>query len=180
MTRWIAFFRAVNVGGTGIVKMAALRDAFEALGYTEVATIGASGNVGFLSPARNSTRLAGSIAAGLKSKLDRDLQAVLRTVDEVRDIVARCPFEPGDDTEKVFITLLPEAPAPDPMQVILAEAADAGTERMEASEREIFTLMKRERIPKARYSNAWLERKLKQTVTTRDINTLRRVVEKWG
>ena len=46
MTRYIAFLRAINVGGH-VVKMDALRRLFESLGFSNVETFIASGNVLF-------------------------------------------------------------------------------------------------------------------------------------
>ena len=51
MTRYIAFLRAINVGGH-TVKMAELKRLFEALGFTNVETFIASGNVIFDSSAK--------------------------------------------------------------------------------------------------------------------------------
>ncbi len=46
MTRYVALLRAVNVGGR-VIKMDALRTAFDELGFDEVSTFIASGNVLF-------------------------------------------------------------------------------------------------------------------------------------
>ena len=55
MPRCIAFLRAVNVGGR-LVKMDALRSAFEALDLADVSTFIASGNVLFETRARQHAR----------------------------------------------------------------------------------------------------------------------------
>ena len=47
MFRFIAFLRAINVGGGRTVKMQSLRQIFESLGFFNVATSIASGNVVF-------------------------------------------------------------------------------------------------------------------------------------
>jgi uncharacterized protein (DUF1697 family) len=51
MSRFIAFLRAINVGGH-TVKMDDLRQLFEALGFSGVETFIASGNVVFETNAR--------------------------------------------------------------------------------------------------------------------------------
>ena len=55
-TRYVAFLRAINVGGH-VVKMDRLRNLFEALGFSGVRTFIASGNVLFDSAARNTGAL---------------------------------------------------------------------------------------------------------------------------
>ncbi len=49
MKRYVAFLRAVNVGGTGKLPMADLRQMFAELGFSDVKTYIASGNVAFSS-----------------------------------------------------------------------------------------------------------------------------------
>ena len=51
MTAYVAFLRAVNVGGKNKVPMARLRDALAAAGLEEIATVLQSGNVVFRSRA---------------------------------------------------------------------------------------------------------------------------------
>ena len=55
MTRYVAFLRAINVGGH-VVKMEALRKLFESMGFQRVETYIASGNVIFDSEARKTER----------------------------------------------------------------------------------------------------------------------------
>ena len=52
MPKFVAFLRAINVGGH-LVKMDELRGLFEALGFSNVETFIASGNVIFDSKATN-------------------------------------------------------------------------------------------------------------------------------
>ena len=52
MPRYVAFLRAINVGGH-IVKMDQLRKLFTQLGLTDVETFIASGNVLFTSPSKS-------------------------------------------------------------------------------------------------------------------------------
>ena len=48
--QYLALLRGINVGGKNLVKMADLRAAFEAMGFDDVATYIASGNVLFRAP----------------------------------------------------------------------------------------------------------------------------------
>src|SRR6185369_8391120 len=62
MPKYVAFLRAINVGGH-VVKMDQLRALFEALGFANVETFIASGNVIFDSKSKN--------VAALERKIDR-------------------------------------------------------------------------------------------------------------
>jgi uncharacterized protein (DUF1697 family) len=54
MLRFVAFLRAVNVGGH-VVKMDVLKRHFEKMGFSDVETFIASGNVVRLPPARQTS-----------------------------------------------------------------------------------------------------------------------------
>ena len=87
MPRYVAFLRAVNVGGR-VVKMDALRGHFEALGLKKVETFIASGNVIFETPSRSDTALRRRIEAGLEEGLGYDVETFLRTDAEVAEVAA--------------------------------------------------------------------------------------------
>lgn len=57
MTRYIAFLRAINVGGGRSVTMEVLRRIFRALGFSEVASFLASGNIVFETTGGNTRTL---------------------------------------------------------------------------------------------------------------------------
>jgi uncharacterized protein (DUF1697 family) len=91
VSRYIAFLRAVNVGGR-IVKMAQLREVFDAAGFTEVETFIASGNVIFSSRARNSTAVEQQVEARLREALGFDVPTFVRTPAAVAAAAARQAF----------------------------------------------------------------------------------------
>lgn len=63
---YVAFLRAVNVGGKGIVSMAAIKEALVALGLSDVRTYINSGNVIFSTRASDAQRLAARIEKALE------------------------------------------------------------------------------------------------------------------
>lgn len=95
MARYVAFLRAVNVGGR-IVKMAELRGIFEAAGMREVETFIASGNVIFTSGARSTATLEATIEGQLRKALGYDVPTFIRTTAEVAAAAAHAPFQPAD------------------------------------------------------------------------------------
>jgi uncharacterized protein (DUF1697 family) len=78
VTRYLVLLRGINVGGKNKVPMAPLRELLEKLGYTDVSTYIASGNV-FLSSNRSAAKIKKEIEAALPKafRLDSDLIAVL-------------------------------------------------------------------------------------------------------
>jgi uncharacterized protein (DUF1697 family) len=101
VTSWVALLRGVNVGGVTIrsADLAALmRDT---LGFTDVRTFLASGNVAFETDAAPRARatLKASIEAALRERFDYDAWIVLVTRAEVEKAISEHPFD-ATDTER--------------------------------------------------------------------------------
>jgi uncharacterized protein (DUF1697 family) len=73
MDRYVAFLRGMNLGNRRI-KNEELRAHFEAMGFPEVATFRASGNVIFATPEREAeANLAARVGAELDERLGYDV-----------------------------------------------------------------------------------------------------------
>ena len=109
MTRYAAFLRGVNLGKR-TVKSAELKAAFEAMGFAEVKTLLASGNVLF--DAKAGKGLKPKIEAGLKEQFGFDVPIVLRSLDELKAMVAANPFgrEAGEDAQLHVLLLDQDLP----------------------------------------------------------------------
>ncbi len=103
MPRYVAFLRAINVGGH-TVKMDRLRALFEAMGFDGVSTFIASGNVIFDSPSEDAAALEGRIERHLQAELGYAVGTFLRTAQEVARAAAAKPF--GDATDEAGRTLM--------------------------------------------------------------------------
>jgi len=93
VSRYVALLRAINVGGH-VVKMDRLRTLFHELGFTDVETLIASGNVLFSSSARNVPALEDKIERHLQSALGYEVTTFIRTPGEMQAVAAFDPF-PG-------------------------------------------------------------------------------------
>ncbi len=91
MPRFVAFLRAVNVGGR-VVKMGELRTLFESLGLRSVETFIASGNVIFESNGRSVPSLERRIEDHLRKALGYEVKTFVRTDAEVAAIAKYKPF----------------------------------------------------------------------------------------
>ena len=90
--RYIAFLRAVNVGGRK-VEMAKLRKAVEDAGFEEVATYIASGNLFFDSSLRSKAKIVDALEAAMRDGFGFEVPVALRTVPELEAVVDSNPFE---------------------------------------------------------------------------------------
>src|SRR5687767_3383922 len=106
MAQYIAFLRAINVGGH-VVKMDVLKSIFESLGYSKCATFIASGNVLFESR-KQPARLEKEIEKKLASALGYDVATFIRTPAELRAISEGAPAETG---ATLFVGFLHDPPS---------------------------------------------------------------------
>jgi uncharacterized protein (DUF1697 family) len=106
MPRYIAFLRAINVGGH-VVKMDHLRRLFESLKLSRVETFIASGNVIFESAARDARALERKIEALLERELGYEVSTFLRTPSEVAAVAAHRPFTASAGA-RLYVAFLPE------------------------------------------------------------------------
>jgi uncharacterized protein (DUF1697 family) len=75
--RYVALLRGINVGGNTLVKMAELRACIEELGFGEVATFIASGNVLFEGDKDDPARLESTIERALEQRFRLPLKVVV-------------------------------------------------------------------------------------------------------
>jgi uncharacterized protein (DUF1697 family) len=137
MPRHIALLRGINLGSRNRVSMPDLRELLAGHGYGDVRTLVQSGNVVLtsrISAARLERELQSQIAAGLGV----DTPVIVRSRDELADVIARDPLGHVVDNPKLYqVTFL--AAAPDPELVRELRAADVAPERLELSGRELYT-----------------------------------------
>ncbi|GAB5559945.1 MAG: DUF1697 domain-containing protein [Synoicihabitans sp.] len=91
MAGYIAMLRGINLGKRR-VKMDHLSELFEELGFTQVRTFLASGNVRFETRATAESKLQAKIARHLESNLGYAVPTLIRTDAELKRIVAEAPL----------------------------------------------------------------------------------------
>jgi uncharacterized protein (DUF1697 family) len=173
--RYVAFLRAVNVGGRGVVKMTDVRAAFEAAGCRNVQTFIASGNVVFDAPATLPVALRTRIAAAMTALLSAEPAILYRTVDELEALIASDPFDGTTEhgTLKLYVALMSKPPAPRPklpfsdVKELVDVVAIRGCDAMLLSRRKPNGMFG--------FPNAWVE-SLNVVATTRNWNTIVKVV----
>ncbi len=109
---YVAFLRGINVGGHKLVSMKRLAQAFESLGFKNVRTLLASGNVLFNAPPQNRARLTSRIEVQLKKTLGHEICVILRTRDDLEALADSNPFRRIRVTPltRLFVTFLSEKP----------------------------------------------------------------------
>jgi uncharacterized protein (DUF1697 family) len=139
MSSYAAFLRGMNVGGHRIGNEE-LRAHFTAMGFADVATFRASGNVVFAGVAQPLEQVQAHIEEGLADALGYAVPTFIRAADEVRAIVASTPFAPERlrSAGKLQVALLARSPSPQAQADALALAGDV--DGLAFGDRELYWL----------------------------------------
>jgi uncharacterized protein (DUF1697 family) len=174
MTKYIAFLRAINVGGHN-VRMTELKRLFESMSFSNVETFIASGNVIFETTAKDTVKLEKKIEALLKEALGYEVFTFLRTPAEVTAIAKYKPFKTkGESLNVAFIT----EPLDDlPIQKLLALKNEIDDFHVHG--REIYWL-RQIKPTESKFSNMVLEKTIGRRATIRGINTIQKMAEKYS
>ncbi|MEO6926443.1 MAG: DUF1697 domain-containing protein [Rhodanobacter sp.] len=165
MTQYVALLRAVNVGGTGKLPMSELRVMCENLGFADVRTYIASGNVLFASKLGE---------AAVRKKLEQQLHehagkpvgVLIRTAHEMAKVLADNPFAeaPGNRVVAIFLDAATPADA-------LDDVRHQKDERLACGTREIYV----------HYGDGMADSRLMipaaRAGTARNINTVAKLAE---
>ncbi|MGH9204599.1 MAG: DUF1697 domain-containing protein [Vicinamibacterales bacterium] len=109
MPRYAAFLRSVSPMNA---KMAALKQAFEAAGFTEVKTVLSSGNVVFATRAASERSLQRKAEAAMLRRLGQSFVTIVRPIDALRELLESDPYRSFrlDPAAKRIVTFLREKP----------------------------------------------------------------------
>ncbi|TPG10367.1 DUF1697 domain-containing protein [Sphingomonas oligophenolica] len=136
--KWAALLRGVNVGGNRKLPMADLRSFVEGLGYGEVQTLLASGNVVFETDERDAAAIESTLATAATKTLRLDTDWFVRSHADLAAIIEANPFPDAAETRPNHVLVLFHAEEfPAGKIDALGEAYD-GPERLAAVGRELF------------------------------------------
>src|SRR5215831_15291056 len=177
MLRFIAFLRAINVGGGRTVKMQPLRQVFESLGFSRVTTFIASGNVVFETTTKKTRTLERKIERALKAALGYEVRTFVRGEAELAKIANYRPFPQSkfDETWQSNIIFLADNLTEKLKQNV--EALQTKTDVFEVHGREIYW-QRRRKQKKGLFSTVPLEKILGPAFTVRGTNTIKEIASK--
>ena len=176
--RYVALLRGINVGGRTLVKMADLKACFEDLGFDEVSTYIASGNVLFESDEGDAAALATTIEAAVEQRFELPVKVVVLDRQAYGRIVEAIP-KPwiGDGTVRANVAFVRRGT--DAMQVVRELEPDAAIEEVKAVDGAILWATRRDSL------NRSVMRKLiggaaYKELTVRNLNTTLKLHELLG
>lgn len=95
---YVALLRGVNVGGNNMINMGALRESFAKLGFENVTSYINSGNIIFRSRESDARKLEKKIEQMLKKEYELGSKVVIRSLDEMTQLVKSLPQTWGGDS----------------------------------------------------------------------------------
>ena len=161
--------RGVNVGAHHRIKMADLRAVYESLGHRDVQTYVQSGNVIFRSRSASAARIEEAVerAFGFHSAV------ILRTVEELREAIARNPFQ-GVEPSRLLVWFLAEDPGEEARRKV--RAIPAAPEELRIGGRELY-IHYPNGMARPKLSMAALGKVLPGPGTGRNWNTVTKLLE---
>ena len=135
--RWAAMLRGINLGKRQL-KSAELKAVVESLGYTDVKTLLASGNVVFSADETDVAALERKLHDALAKATGLKSEVFVRSPEEMEAVVGANPFPDATSERPSFVVVsFHRAPVEQEKLARLAEIHD-GPERIHALGRELY------------------------------------------
>ena len=175
---WIAFLRAINTNRR-YVKMPVLIALLTDLGYAQVESFIASGNLIFQSPAVDGTDPAGAFERQIEVKLQEGLgfsvDTFIRTPAELKTAAERMPFGEIPEDCAMMVSFLKTEPQQEAIDALMAYRSPI--DDFVVVGKEVYWLR---RPGESKFAGATMERAMKMPSTMRNITTVVRMAERWG
>lgn len=146
LTKYVAFFRGINVGGKNKVKMVDLKQLFHDCGFHGVKTYIQSGNVIFESD-QDEAFLSDVIFHAFEKRFTFQSHVILRSSDEIFSIMSALPFtkeeikqaeEKTPEVEHVYVFMSNDSINPAAVKA-LCSTYD-GEDKLSVGKRELYLL----------------------------------------
>lgn len=175
--KYIALLRGINVGGKAKVSMEELRHVFERIGFTNVKTYLNSGNVTFEVKNNNEDILRTEIALAVERQFGFPIHILIRSRYELERLVKADPFKDirvRSDT-RLYVTFFSDQHTYSQKDVQKIAGKDAAI--VSLTDREICSVITVAPEKNTTDLMKFLERTFGKKVTTRNWNTIVRLLE---
>ena len=174
--KYVALLRGINVGGYHKVPMVTLRETLENMGFQQVKTLLNTGNVVFEAKQEDEKELAESIAVQLKSTFGFPVPVIIRTTNEIRELVAANPFNGINVTKatRLYTTFLSDTPKSN--LSLPYTSPDESFKIISITHQTVFSVLD---IDKSGSVDAMkiLEKEFGKNITTRNWNTVVKIAQ---
>jgi uncharacterized protein (DUF1697 family) len=172
LTQFVAFLRAINVGGHNTVKKEKLQEIFVSLNFANVSVYKQSGNIIFETTLTDTDAIQKKIQKELSKVLHNDISVFVREISHLNKIVKNNPFKNTNSEDASFwITFMSSQPSDLTFPL-----------RIPNTKAEVILIKDREAYSvthgggEGGKPNPFIESKFKTQATTRNLNVLREIV----
>ncbi|WP_433201423.1 DUF1697 domain-containing protein [Nocardia sp. CA-107356] len=178
MNRYAALLRGIMPTNPNM-KGEKLRGVFEGLGFEKVATILASGNVVFRTAEADIAKLEARIQGALSSELGIPGGTIVRTYDELRDLLDTDPFPGLTHGRETYLITTFLKHAPPNVAEELRKHTEPGVQIVgyDSLARAVLAVIDNTE-PRTPDFMAWLEKTYSKDITTRTWLTVQKIVKK--
>lgn len=171
---YVALLRGINIGKRQ-VKMEILRDMMSEMGYKNISTVLASGNLIFEAKEKLEEELLRKIESKIQETFGFKVDVILRTMNQIKQIVSNDPFMDAEATEdlKLYITFLSKAQGLESKISIDTKYVKI----IKADKNEIYWVVKLNPQEKTTDIMELLTRKYGKEITTRNWNTVQKIAD---
>jgi uncharacterized protein (DUF1697 family) len=172
---YVAFLRGVNVGGKGIVSMAAIKEALVTLGLSDVRTYINSGNVIFSTPASDGPQLTARIEKVLEQHTGMTIKVLVMDHRTLKNMVDAIPRNWVDDkTMRTYVLLLWKEL--DDRQILDRLSIKSGVDELRYTPGAVVWRVDRDNLGRS-LMNRLVGTPLYKKITIRSANTMRKLNE---
>jgi uncharacterized protein (DUF1697 family) len=170
MKTYISLLRGINVSGKNLIKMAALKEMYEKLGFNNVTTFIQSGNVVFTKEETSTAELEKLISEEIFKCFGKNVPLIVKEKTRLKRILKENPFLKAQvDTSSLYITFLSAVPGKQSIENIGKTSFLPDEYRLTGSE---IYLHLPNGAGRTKLNNNFFENKLKVNATSRNLNTL--------
>lgn len=173
MKTYIAFLRGINVGGQKKIKMADLRESLLKSQLKNVRTYIQSGNIIFDTSISEPSKMEMVVKEAIKSDFGFEVPVIIKTPLEIQEILNNNPFKAETNLKGLYFALLHEIPENE--LVVAFKKLRFENEDFHYTLSCVYLNCKMG-AGKAKLSNNLIENKLRVTATTRNLNTMQKMV----
>ncbi len=155
--KYIAFLRGINVGGNNLIKMSDLKKKFEDLGFQNVKTVIASGNVIFETDKKDFNKIP--------------YTAVVLSQSELKDVINNAPKSWKDNNLRKYVAFIlgDVTPLEVSKEITLKENIDY----LNVGKKVLYMTTKLEGLSKSSFKNL-IKTKYYKNLTIRNYNTVKK------
>ena len=174
MESYIAMLRGVNVSGQKKIKMADFKNHLQELNFSDVQTYIQSGNAVFKYKKNTPKVLENKIAKKILEEYGFELIVIVKTPNELKDVIKNNPFKKDKDLNRLYVTFLSDVPTSDNLENL--KGIDHSPEEYVLKGKTIY-FYSPHGYGKAKMNNNFFEHKLKVAATTRNWKTVNKLAE---